>query len=506
MWPVLVFWIGATTSTLQAALSRQTPPALVAETGGVSASRGGTAQAFRIASSILNESRRILIVLPSSYSQSAAARRYPVTVVLDGESLIPVVAAVSDELSRNGQIPESVIVGIANVEGGDFLTSNTKRVHDLTPPGLSVSGSSRSEGGDLFLNFIEQEVLPAVDRQFRTAAPRTLIGHSSGAILATYAAATRSTYRAVVSLDAPVQLDANWLAKKLTARAAAPAIPVRYASLEAKFGWQDGEWAALVQAAPASWMLSRETLPLEGHETVPMLGTYLGLRQLFSDYSRFAVTDLTTMSILPHYARVGAALGAAVTPPRRVLQDVTDDLLSEGRGTAARDAYNMLVLGYGAPANSAAVLARIADVERRPPPAETVEALLAAPFPTPEEARAYIGDWVGDVWMGPDEPRTGKQTLRIRVENGKVIGEIFDSTTSAEPQVRRVQYLRVTPTGLTWGNLNGMRPRGVMMFEGKLEGDTLVGDSRWGGIDFRLPDGSRQPPLHFSFKRVPRKL
>jgi len=345
-----------------------------------------------------------------------------------------------------------------------------------------------------------------VDRQFRTAAPRILIGHSSGAILATYAAATRSTYRAVVSLDAPVQLDASWLAKKLTARAAAPAIPLRYASLEAKFGWQDGEWAALVKAAPASWIVYRETLPLEGHETVPMLGAYLGLRQLFSDFSRFAVSDATTMSVLPHYERVGVALGGVVTPPRRVLQDVIQDLLSEGRGRAARDAYNMLVLGYGVPANGAAILAQIADVERRPPPAETVEALLAAPFPTPEEARPYIGDWVGDVWMGPDEPRTGKQTLRIRVENGKVIGEILDATSSAEPQVRRVQYLRVTPTGLTWGNLNGMRPRGVMMFEGKLEGDTLAGDSRWGGIDFRLPDGSRQPPLHFSFRRVPGKL
>lgn len=103
-------------------------------------------------------------VLPPSFSVSAATRRYPVTVVLDGEASVPPIAAVSDELTRNGLIPESVIVAI----------TNTNRLRDLTPPGVSVSGSSLREGGDRFLDFIEKELLPAVDRQFRGGAPRTL--------------------------------------------------------------------------------------------------------------------------------------------------------------------------------------------------------------------------------------------------------------------------------------------------------------------------------------------
>ena len=56
-----------------------------------------------------------------------------------------------------------------------------------------MSGSSTREGCDRFLDFIERELLPAVDGRFRTAAPRVLVGHSSGGILATYAAATRRT-------------------------------------------------------------------------------------------------------------------------------------------------------------------------------------------------------------------------------------------------------------------------------------------------------------------------
>jgi len=43
---------------------------------------------------------------------------------------------------------------------------------------------------------------------------------------------------------------------------------------------------------------------------------------------------------------------------------------------------------------------------------------------------------------------------------------------------------------------------GLNLFEGRLEGDVLKGTVRFGGIDFRLPDGSTPRPLYFEFKRV----
>ena len=471
---------------------------LIATDHTVSASRGGSAQSFQIASAILKETRRILIVLPASYQQSAADRRYPVTVVADGEYLIPTLAAVNDELTRNGQIPESVLVGIENVGGGDFLASNQKRVYDLTPPGLSAAGSDLNQGGDHFLDFIEKELLPAVDRQFRTAAPRTFIGVSSGAVLATYAAATRSNYSAVVALDAPIHLDENWLARKLIARAGQSGRPVRYASLEAKFGWPDASWKQLVATAPQSWKLYREKTQLEGHETLQMIGAYIGLRQVFSDYSRFSAPEAPTTSILPYYATVSASLGAPVIPPKRLLQNVVDDLLMEGRGAAAREAYTMLASGYGAPPESAKLLARIAEVERQPSPTETVEGLMATPFPKPEEVRTFLGDWVGDVWMGADGPRPDRITLRIRVENEKVIAEIIRRNEAGQESVDQVEYLKITPAGLTYGFMNGMRPRGMNLFEGTLTGDALAGKKRFGGIKFE----EKGPPIQFSFKRA----
>ncbi|HEY7544052.1 MAG TPA: hypothetical protein VID27_04175, partial [Blastocatellia bacterium] len=238
------------------------------------------------------------------------------------------------------------------------------------------------------------------------------------------------------------------------------------------------------------------------HETMQMLGAYIGLRQLFSDYSRFAPPATPTTSILPHYAKVSASLSADVIPPKRLLQNVVEDLLMEGRGAAAREAYNLLVFGYGAPSDSAAMLAQIAEVERRPPPTETVEGLLATPFPAPEEMRAYIGEWVGGEWISSEQPRTANTTLRIKVVDGHVVGETVYRMGDGEELVMRWQYIRITPQGMTWGFMNGMRPRGVILFEGKLEGDTLTGRSRFGGINFRRPDGSPPPSPSFSFKRT----
>lgn len=463
--------------------------------------RGGTVRTYRISSSILKETRPIHIILPASFARSAADRKYPVIIVLDGEDNVPPALAVSDELSRNGQIPECVVVAIPNLEGSSMEEAATNRVRDLTPPGISVSGSSRNERGDLFLNFIEQELLPAVDRQFKGGLPRTLIGHSSGGILATYVAATRPNFRSIIAIDTPTHFGDDWLPKKLLARAKADPTPLRYVSYEVRFGWRDENWRAVSAAAPSSWKLVREHLPRESHESVPMLAMYLGLREVFSDYAALSAPVAPTTSILPYYEKVGRELGGAVIPPRRLLENVIEDLLMEGRGQNAHRAYDMLVSGYGPPTDNQAMLARIAEVERRPPPVETVEGLLATPFPAPQEISAFLGEWVGDVWMNPAEPRVGRQTLRIQVVDGRVVGETIYHFPGEE-RVEHWEYLKVTSQGMTWGNMNGMRPRGLNLFEGTLKGDTLSGIVRFGGIDFRRPDGSKPPPLYFSFKRV----
>jgi predicted alpha/beta superfamily hydrolase len=205
---------------------------------------------FTIESKILGQTRRVFVHLPQSYAKSAQSRRYPTIVVFDGRYVMEPVVMMSDILSRNGQMPESVIVAIENTDDYDG------RVHDLTPPGLSVSGSGLNEGGDRFLDFIEKELLPALDEKFRAGAPRALVGLSSGGILVTYAAATRDAFRLNLALDTPTHLGDGFLGAKLLQRAKArPAPPVRYVSINARFGWKDDVWKNIAAAAPQSWLL-----------------------------------------------------------------------------------------------------------------------------------------------------------------------------------------------------------------------------------------------------------
>ncbi len=100
---------------------------------------GGGGAAFRITSSVLGETRPVLVAAPPSHADTV--RAYPVLLVLDGEALFPSAVAVTTALAAAGQVPEMLVVGLPN----------TNRLRDLTPPGLSVSGSSRNEGGARFL-------------------------------------------------------------------------------------------------------------------------------------------------------------------------------------------------------------------------------------------------------------------------------------------------------------------------------------------------------------------
>jgi uncharacterized protein len=451
------------------------------------------AVAYQLDSRILGQTRHVLVRLPHSFDSSAPSRRYPLMIVFDGDWLLQPVATASDVLVEHGQIPEAVLVAIENVDDYDG------RVHDLTPPGLSVSGSSLTEGGDRFLDFVEQELLPALDAQFRTAAPRVLVGTSSGGILTTYAAATRDTFRVALALDTPIHLGDHWLAKKLAARAKKNAPPLHFAAIDARFGWDDVSWSSVASVAPATWVLYREQLQHESHTSMQFIGAYIGLRELFRDYSAFTAPPWPTTSILSSYDRLAASYGAPLVPPQPLLRTVIDDLLMEGRGAAAHAALDLLVASYGPPRDLAPLRERVASVERLPPPTESVESLLATPFPSPAELRDYLGEWEGSMWLNPEQKTP--VLLRLTTENGKVRGAFVSWPEPDIKDEQQLQYLALTPAGLTFGFMNGMRPRGMLLHEARRDGDRLEGTVRFGGINAIRPNGEKPPTVYFALQR-----
>lgn len=131
----------------------------------------------RIESAALGTVREFMVRLPEGYAV-APQRRYPTIYVLDGPPLDGHTADAARALAREGAGPGVIVVGIPNMQRGE-------RARDFLPPSMSFprrDGSRFTGGADRFLRFLRDELVPRIDRDYRTAAPRLLVGHSLGAI------------------------------------------------------------------------------------------------------------------------------------------------------------------------------------------------------------------------------------------------------------------------------------------------------------------------------------
>lgn len=116
---------------------------------------------------------KINIFFPKDYEKEN--KRYPVVYVLDAEYNFGCVAYIARRLIKNGDIPKILLVGIAYDTGyEDFYD---KRFGDSTPE--SRIHGHNSGGAEQFTQFIEKELIPFVNQNFRTIpGDRTIVGHS----------------------------------------------------------------------------------------------------------------------------------------------------------------------------------------------------------------------------------------------------------------------------------------------------------------------------------------
>lgn len=132
-----------------------------------------------IHSTLLGEDRILNIYLPEAYDSTT---KYPVIYLLDGsadEDFIHVVGIVQyNTFPWINRIPQSIVVGIANVNRKRDFTSPSERESDkkLVPAG---GGSAK------FIAFLEKELQPYIESNYKTDGHKTIIGQSLGGLLAT---------------------------------------------------------------------------------------------------------------------------------------------------------------------------------------------------------------------------------------------------------------------------------------------------------------------------------
>lgn len=120
----------------------------------------------------LGGAREIKIQLPRSYNSSK--KSYPIIVTLDGDYMFEIVAANVDYASYWEDIPEAIVVGI-NQFGN--------REEDVMYSGMS---SLPIEKGVAFFEFIGMELIPYIQKAYRTANFKVAVGHGQTANFINY--------------------------------------------------------------------------------------------------------------------------------------------------------------------------------------------------------------------------------------------------------------------------------------------------------------------------------
>ncbi len=133
-----------------------------------------------IYSAAVADSFYILVSVPDGYYSSD--KRYPVLYVLDGDVAFGMAASIARYLQIGENIPELIIVGIGY--GGLDKAAGEKRRRDYrpTPTGGAIN----------FLKFLEEELLPFIDNNYRTVSgERAINGYSIGGLFGLYTLFTK---------------------------------------------------------------------------------------------------------------------------------------------------------------------------------------------------------------------------------------------------------------------------------------------------------------------------
>ncbi len=127
----------------------------------------------------------VYVMLPEGYDDKPTSS-YPTVYLLDGGNLFPMLVPYYGYLRFAGEIPEAIVVGISY--GSDSFEGGNLRSTDYTAPSEERDYWG---GAGAFQRFLATELLPGVERRYRSRSDRRIIfGQSLGGQFVLYTAMT----------------------------------------------------------------------------------------------------------------------------------------------------------------------------------------------------------------------------------------------------------------------------------------------------------------------------
>ena len=430
---------------------------LVVQDGGQSVE---IARSYRIPSKVLAETRVIDVSLPLSYSTDSS-RRYPVLIVLDGDFEQQIAATTARFYAETSQIPELIVVGVRNTNRGRDLTP-ALRPDFPAPPEVPQAG-----GADNFLDFVGDELLPYIDRRYRTAPLRVLVGHSLGGLFAVYTLGHRpALFTGYIVMEPSVWWNRG--AEVVQAKAALAEPAARHARVmlvnAESWGLDTTQWGS------AKPMIRELSAPGETHSSMALTGIAKGLRTLFADFKPAAWRPGTKpMAMLATYDSLTARVGYAVPIPADAFAVVTRMSLDSREFADAERALERWERELGVSPESRQLRRRLSEERSTPRPANFIPLEFPARRPTAEQATPFIGRWVSVA-----QPDTHEVVIRVTsdtiVVHDRVQQRGIDWFEADDP------VIQVTSDGtLEWGLPLFRGLAALVVLRGKVDADgTMV--------------------------------
>lgn len=175
---------------------------------------------FNLYSEAVKDSFYISVQLPKKYYEKPDAK-YPTVYIVDANFYFPMLAEVLKQYEVAGLLPPLILVGIGYKS---FAAMDSLRERDLLYPASIPSDEMKVVGGGKnFNSFIVNQLIPHIDKDFRTEPNnRSLMGHSFGGYFSLYALLNQvennqDTFRNIASASPSLWYN-NYYLNQLTAK------------------------------------------------------------------------------------------------------------------------------------------------------------------------------------------------------------------------------------------------------------------------------------------------
>jgi predicted alpha/beta superfamily hydrolase len=312
-------------------------------------------ESHRIHSSQVNEDREYKVSLPDSYKW-AQNKRYPVLYVLDGETEFVHTAASVQFLSEQGEIPEMIVVAI----------TSTVRIRDFTQTDWS-SHFAGGGGAEKFRAFLSKELIPEIDRTYRTQDFRVLSGHSAGGQFVLYCLTSDpKLFQAYLALSPSLDWDDSLPVRSLESYFRSTPTLKTFVYVGRGDDYAGGSVLAnfnklveILDKAPQDTRRQIRGFPDETHTTMTLLAQIDALRTLYSGWRLpEAKLDKGLAAVQAYYEDLSKMLGHPVEVPENVINYLAYTALEQGK---VKEAITLFQSNVDANPNSADAYDGLAD-------------------------------------------------------------------------------------------------------------------------------------------------